>query len=346
MQLALGFSLALLLVISSFGWFSYREWKRAEAAAADALAAAKKSEDVLAFIRGTFTSVRAGTFAERQAVLQTLDRGAALAQPEFANQPELLAAVQYSIGFCYSKLGQWDQASLYLKSALQIQQRLLGDRHLDTLTTERELASVDLSQDKRPEAKALCHRMLVSARAALANSKSDLRFRQFRALELWACRKLAQTFLEEGEYKQAAPLVDALSSALQTSELKDEEDAGIAWDIVGDLALAQGRPQEALKAYDKALAIFPSSWIIQKAWSDGMRGSAFLALGDHARAEPLLTNTLPVLEGRFGERHFRVQRAYGDLVRFYSETGRQEEAAKYRKKLTDQKFGVRQEADQ
>jgi hypothetical protein len=66
-----------------------------------------------------------------------------------------------------------------------------------------------------------------------------------------------------------------------------------------------------------------------------MIGAACLDLGDHERAEKMMTNSLPVLEHRFGSNHFRVQRAYRDLIALYSKTGRETEAAPIRIKLRE-----------
>jgi hypothetical protein len=64
-----------------------------------------------------------------------------------------------------------------------------------------------------------------------------------------------------------------------------------------------------------------------------MQGAAYLALGEYAKAEPLMTQSLPVLQKRFGDSHFRVQRAFRDLVQLYTATGQPQEASRFRENL-------------
>lgn len=313
--------------------------QRAKTAAVGALASAKKSEDVLRFIREMFARA-GGNYADRVSVVQMLDWGSTDAEEKFREQPDVSAAVQYSVGYCYSKIGRWNEARAFLERALKLQERLFGYVHADTLDTARELASVAFSQGRNAEGKALCRKILDSARVGMLETKEARRdqLAGFRAAELWAYRKLSDALMREGELSQARPFVDHLISAVKGGELAGIE-AGHAWDAVAQMALARGQAQEAFEALDKALSYYGSGMgnPVQKAWTHGHRGKAFLALRDYSRAEPLMLQSLPVLQKRFGDSHWRVQEAFRDLVQLYTEVGRTNEAAKYREKLLDPK---------
>ena len=118
-------------------------------------------------------------------------------------------------------------------------------------------------------------------------------------------------------------------AAAENHELLAEEN-GYAWSQLGTVALAEGHPRDALKAFENAGKFYNAASIVQRAWNDGMSGAAYLALGEYERAENLMTNSLPVLQHRFGDGHFRVQRAYRDLAALYSKTGREKEAEEIR----------------
>ena len=73
-------------------------------------------------------------YADKVTVLQMLDWGSVGVRDKFKNQPEVSAAVQYSIGFCYSKIGHWDTAAGYLESSLKLRAETVG--YVDTETLE------------------------------------------------------------------------------------------------------------------------------------------------------------------------------------------------------------------
>jgi tetratricopeptide (TPR) repeat protein len=265
-------------------------------------------------------------YADKVTVLQMLDWGSAGAKDRFKNQPEVAAAVQFSIGYCYSKIGHWDTAAVCLEDSLKLRVEALGYVNPDTLDTASELVFVLLSLDRSGEARDLCTKIIESARVgvnqAATNQTPKARFRQF---ELHACRQLTQIYLEAGKPSLARPLAEELVAAAENGELLAEEN-GYAWSQLGSVALDEGHPRDALKAFENAAKFYNAASIVQHAWNDGMRGAAHLALGEYERAENLMTNSLPVLEHRFGDDHFRVQRAYRDLIALYLKTGRENEA--------------------
>ena len=144
----------------------------------------------------------------------------------------------------------------------------------------------------------MCVKMIESAQAGSSQTALSQNQRaRFRQLEFWASRKLCQVYKEEGKVKLAKPLAEALVAAVENHELAGAQ-AGFAWSELGTVALAEGRPRDALKAFETEEALSPKQgWSPPSvAWSEGQRGSACLALGDYQRAERLLTNGLPVLE--------------------------------------------------
>jgi tetratricopeptide (TPR) repeat protein len=148
---------------------------------------------------------------------------------------------------------------------------------------------------------------------------------------LWAYRKLVQVYMEEGKLSQARPLIEELLKVTRANVFTNE--AGAVYSEAGDLALAEGCPREALQHFDAASRYFPKGNVLQRAWLDGQRGAAWLALGDYQQAEQLITNSLPALQNRFGDSHFRVQRAYRDLVRLYGAMNQPAKADEWKKRL-------------
>jgi len=300
----------------------------------NAEAEAQKSRNVLEFIQSMFAGP-GNAYADKVTVSQMLDWGSAGMREKFKNQPDVSAAVQYSIAYCYSKIGRWNVAEDYLKHSLELRGESGGYTNVDTLDTVRELASVIFSQGRTGEARDLCARIVESAESGLnLNAANPAQRARFRQLELWACRKLCQIYLEENQPGLARPLAEKLVAAAQNHELSSIE-SGHAWSELGSVLLAENRPREALNAFTNENRSYSQSDAlpVQRAWSEGLRGEAFLALEDYESAELLITNSLPVLEHRFTINHFRVQQAYRDLLSLYSKTGRDQQAEALKSKI-------------
>jgi tetratricopeptide (TPR) repeat protein len=195
------------------------------------------------------------------------------------------------------------------------------------------LVFVLLSLGRNGEARDLCETIIRSARTGASQAGTGrVPQARYRQLELQACRQLSQIYLEEGKPSLARPLAEELVAASENQELVAEEN-GYAWSQLGTIALAEGHPRDALKAFAQAAKFYNAASIVQHAWNDGLRGAAHLALGEYERAESLMTLSRPVLEHRFGDSHFRVQRAYRDLIELYTQTGRPNEAEAIRLQL-------------
>jgi eukaryotic-like serine/threonine-protein kinase len=275
---------------------------------------ARKSREVLQFIQNMMTFA-GDRYADQVTVVEVLDRGVTDAEQRFKDEPDARASVRYAIGYCYSKLGKWEHAAKLLESSLSERERIFGFAHPDTLDAARETASVAFSRGETAEATTLSLRIAQSTREAASQPKFAAERQRLRNLELWADRKLVQVYMEAGKLSEAKPLIEELLKASNANEFTNPNESGVVYSEAGELALQEGRPQEALQDFEAALR--HNQTLLQQAWVGGLRGAAWLALGDYQQAEQLITNSLPTLQHRFGESHFRVQRAYRDLVQLY-----------------------------
>jgi eukaryotic-like serine/threonine-protein kinase len=292
---------------------------------------ARKSREVLDFIQTMLMSA-GGSYADKITGAQVLDRSVVDAERRFT-EPDARASVRYAIGYCYSKLGKWEQAAKLLESSFSERERIFGFAHPDTLDAARETASVAFSRGKAAEAMKLTARVAEAAREAARQPKFAAERQRLRLLELWAFHKLAQGYMEEGKLAEARPLIEEMLKAAKANEFTTPADSGGAYSEAGALALAEGHPREALQYLDAGLRCYGEGYVLQRAWLEGLRGAAWLALEDYIQAEPLITNSLPTLQKRFGDSHFRVQRAYRDLVRLYGAMNQPAKADEWKKRL-------------
>src|SRR5215469_16698831 len=96
-----------------------------------------------------------------------LDRAAARITGRFDRQPELEAAIRYTIGDTYLGLGLYQDARTHFERALELRRRVLGAQNPGTLNTVSRLGEAALLQGKYSEAEALFRQSLAGQRRVL-----------------------------------------------------------------------------------------------------------------------------------------------------------------------------------
>jgi eukaryotic-like serine/threonine-protein kinase len=159
------------------------ERDRSRTAEAAARKAAAKAEAVSKFLLTDMLAEMApvGILGRGATVEQLLDNAAVRVSQAFSGQPELEAATRDKIGATYGALGRYDKGHRQLVAALEIQRRVLGEEHPDTLQTAHDLSEVLSFQDKNEEAEQLARQLLETRRRVLGdehvetlNAMSDL----------------------------------------------------------------------------------------------------------------------------------------------------------------------------
>jgi eukaryotic-like serine/threonine-protein kinase len=127
-------------------------------------------------------------------VRTALDRAAATIQGRFDRQPVVEAAIRATIGQTYMDLGLYPQAWTQLEHALDLQRRVLGAEHSDTLKTMSRLGYTASLQGDYPEAEALLSRALGIQRRVLGIDHPET---------LTTMDNLANVYLKQGKYAKA-----------------------------------------------------------------------------------------------------------------------------------------------
>jgi eukaryotic-like serine/threonine-protein kinase len=131
-------------------------------------------------------------------VRTALDRAAARITGRFSRQPEVEAAIRDTIGQSYMDLGLYPEARTQLERALDLQRRVLGAKHPETLKTTNRLGYAAFLQGKYPEAEALLGQALDLQRRVLG--PNDLN-------TLSSMNALANVYEREGKYALAEALL-------------------------------------------------------------------------------------------------------------------------------------------
>lgn len=271
---------------------------------------------------------------------QVLDQAASGVETAYQGNPRTQAAIRATIGRAYIALADFEEAEQQLTRALEQQQKLLGDEHLDTLDTRNSLAISLSGQGRYGESRRQQEQVLnvlnerygpkhLETLVAMGNLATTY----FRQGALPECRRLLEGALAGlrqtvgvqhpqtirtlvnlgavlhalGEYEQAHVVLQEAAENRKASPLADAHPLTLS--ILTNLALnlnKLGRPHEAEQQARRV-------WIIQRQVLGDNHpgtlttlGNIALALdyqGDYAEAQPLHEQVLAARVRVQGEDH-------------------------------------------
>jgi tetratricopeptide (TPR) repeat protein len=235
------------------------------------------------------------------------------------------------LALTYTFLGRYPEAVELADKALEERRAILGDKHPDTLNTAATRSALDRRMGRLREAEQRSREVSRLRREVLG---------ELHPFTVAGEMQLALVYLAQGRRTEAEPLLRNFRE--QADRQPDRVHPAHIWGIseLGLALLRQGDFAEAasfLRLYlDLAAKKQADSWRRYSVIS--ALGACLLGQKKYAEAEPLL------LHGEAGLRQFQekipapfrqTQRtdALERLVRFYEETGKPGEAAKWRKEL-------------
>jgi serine/threonine protein kinase len=150
------------------------------------------------FMTGMFkvsdpSEARGNTITARE----VLDRASKDIDTGLTKDPELQARLMYTMGKVYLSLGLDSNAQSLLERALDIQRRVLGSEHLETLESAASVAKALRYQGRYPEAEKLERQTLETQRRLLGPQHPST---------LTLISDLANTLFSEGRYPEAEKL--------------------------------------------------------------------------------------------------------------------------------------------
>ena len=247
-----------------------------------ASAQAARATAVLGFLESLFEgSDPAVTKGESITARELLDRGAARADSEFADQPELRAELKHSLGRLYLKLGLLDRAQKELSTALDLTPKtgapeVRFERLLDRARVDRAVGAADAGLARVDEAAALTSLLsspasaeiaVTGLRAQLLHQRGDdglaidAAARAYAAAtstsgidhrdSLDAAEAYAELLADAGRYREALPLLEHLTAQRAETLGKDDPRTLIAqWHLAGVLRNVDELPRATLLAED------------------------------------------------------------------------------------------------
>jgi len=249
---------------------------------------------------------------------QLLDRGAARASRELANQPLLRGRILQSVGKAYATLGLYDEARTQLDEALAARTRAQGATSLPVAETELELAGVTSSHGDLTAADGHYARAL-AIRESLLGPQHPL---VARAVYGIGALRSAQGRLDEAE--------TAYRRALRIDEGSAADSAAIAEDLMGLAVVTWQRKRfaEAETLMKRSVTVEEQHLGADNADPSSLNNLAALywSTGRYADALPLQERVRRTFERTLEPSHPNIATAYSNLAETYWKLGRFAEA--------------------
>ena len=251
-------------------------------------------------------------------IAEALDEASRRAERELADQPEILAAVQFSLGQSYSGQGKLEAAAQHLRSSMENRRKVLGPEHPDTAQSMAALAEQLVFQSKFAEAETLSREAVAVYRRASERGEVNAR---------WFAIALNVLGVSLG-YKGEAQAGEALFlEAVKVGANLTGEDRGMIAVIYANIGIQRGNQGDIDGAVDylqksiEEMRRLPDKPLSNLANNLSNLGSFMTIKGEYARAESLLREALDLNLQTVGEKHLFTVMSLIYLADNYCEQG-------------------------
>jgi eukaryotic-like serine/threonine-protein kinase len=319
--LLLGMGLALA------GWLKAEEEKqRAVASEEAAQQEAEISEAVNAFLRNDLLG-RANPYVsgeEREVTLrEAVDRAAAVVDERFADKPEVLASLHYTLSDTYKGLSRYQEAEHHARRMAAVAEKHYGSEHLTTIAANSLLARILADSSQFAAALALHQKVLALKRVVLGEEHaSTLRTRT----------RIAKIQGDLGNREEAEQEIREVLAIQERVLEKDHENTlstlGTLAEFLFDQRSSEER-EEALKLAREKLERSEGKWGSDHLITDGAENTLAVMLDESGKpeeAEPLHRRVLERRRAIFGAKHDATLISMSNLASALKNLGRLDEA--------------------
>ena len=260
---------------------------------------------------------------------ELLDKTSADIDTGLTKDPELQAQMMHVMGYVYQNLGLYPRAQSLDQRALDIQRRVLGPEHGDTLSTMNNLANVLSAEGHYPEAEKLLRETLDTCRRVLGPEHRQT---------LQALYNLANVLESKGQYAEAEKLYrQALDVQRRLLGPENLETLGSMMNL-GNILLDQGHYPEAEKLYRETLVL--ERRVVGPEHPDTLKlmnnlGNVLSAEGRYPEAEKVYRETLDIRRRVLGSDHPNTLTSMDILAYVLNQEGHRAEAEKLNRQALD-----------
>jgi eukaryotic-like serine/threonine-protein kinase len=273
-----------------------RDRARIEKAKADRINAFL--QDMLTFSSPSYVSSNPRKDPDAK-VSEVVEQAANRAESELADQPEVLAEMQRTIGAVYYAQGRYDQAEQILRAALEKYSRLYGpDRH-ENVEASNMLANVLLRKGNTTEAEALFRKDIEIERKEAQRGHLDVRTMAFVLGDYGSMLDQRGDRATEGYLREALQYASKLAG-------KDRAFVAMLYNDLGDVAYRSGDLNESERMDRAALEEYrklPEGTYVEMAATLSNLGAVLIKKGSYSQAEPFVREGLELRRKMLGNAH-------------------------------------------
>jgi eukaryotic-like serine/threonine-protein kinase len=255
-------------------------------------------QDMLSFSSPSYVSSNPRKDPDAK-VSEVVEQAAKRAESELADQPEVLAEMQRTIGAVYYAQGRYDKAEQILRTALEKYVRLYGpDRH-ETVEASNLLANVLLRKGNTAEAEALFRKDIDIERKEARRGHLDVRTMAF------VLGDYGSMLDQRGDKATESYLREALQYASKLTG-KDRAFVAMLYNDLGDVAYRSGDLNEAERVGRAAIDEYrklPEGTYVEMAASLSNLGAVLIKKGSYSQAEPFVREGLDLRRKMLGNAH-------------------------------------------
>jgi serine/threonine protein kinase/tetratricopeptide (TPR) repeat protein len=201
---------------------------------------------------------------------------------------ELEGDLESFLGGVYSRADQPEEALTHLERSLQLTERVFGKEHVRRTGTLMTLGSVYRRLGRFDEALKVLREAI-----AIREKANGPTHPQIGSLNY----AMSQVFIRKGDYEQAIAHAKSALDIRLASYGPEHQEVGDAYDQLGSAQAGAHKDQEALEAFLKGMAI--KEKVLGKdhrkvAFSAAGAGTAYISVGQPARAVPLFNRVLEI----------------------------------------------------
>jgi serine/threonine-protein kinase len=214
-----------------------------------------KAERINQFLQDTLSFANPGLYSASDGkgpnatIGEALDRAAQRAETELADQPDVLAGVQYAIGMSYLNMTQLDLANKYLQHSVDLNRQVFGDNSVQAAYASVGVGAVLALKGKYPESEALFKNVIAIYRQHAADGTVPA---------IWWCEVLNDLgLIQMTKGEPVAAEVVLREAVAKSSELSQHDRKAIPVYLtnLGRARVAQGDLNEAETLYRKSVEL-------------------------------------------------------------------------------------------
>jgi len=314
---------SLLILLTLIGGITATAWQaRASRIERDAAQREKvKAERVSAFLEGMLGSPAVSEKGRDVKVIDVLDESAQRIGTELADQPEVLASVEHTLGFSYGQIGNIDASIAHTKTSMDLTAQVYGEQSVQYAFVANEYANILYSKGDYADSEKFCRQSTEIFRQIGEGESKEVA----NNLILLGLLLADKGQLDEAEQTYAESL-----DIFRKVGLIETQAAGSDLNNLGHLNAQKGDYDKAERYYKEAVAISrkqPDAFSqVSLATALQNLGAVYKQKGDYAQAEPLIREAVDLRRKLLGERHPHVAIAQCHLSDLFYRQGEYDKA--------------------